>query len=335
MALSKTYYADFNIAYDNGSSSLNLMRSLVFGIKALLKGTKTGTNGPAGAAPGSSFWTVLGSSDGSTAGIDGTDRWTDTFDSSKLVRAAAGVAHSWVILSHATTATWLLIDLGTASDTTFNLLFSRTAFTGGSITARPTATQEYGFTTASIADTTTAVTHRLSKVTDAAGNFFIFGAKTSAGLFHTWLGHTVLGSPRTGDSHPYVAIYESSVTGRGAGTYTGAMGRSTAAAGVQARSPNGASPGDVGATTGIVLPQSSYFTVTHNNASDSLRDAFPAWFWWRGGSGTLSGTRGKLPDVGMVNAGTNPGDVSPATGDSERVVVGNFLVPNGGVIPTL
>src|SRR5512146_2064622 len=40
-------------------------------------------------------WTVVGSSDGATAGLDAVDRWSAA---NKLVQAADASAHSWIVL---------------------------------------------------------------------------------------------------------------------------------------------------------------------------------------------------------------------------------------------
>ena len=95
-------------------------------------------------------WTVRGSSDGATAGMDGLDRWTTP---AKLIWAGGAVAHSWVVLEQTgltsvgnppTSGFQLLIDLNNGSANTASFYASHTgAFTGGTVTARPTATDEF------------------------------------------------------------------------------------------------------------------------------------------------------------------------------------------------
>jgi len=90
-------------------------------------------------------WTVVGSSDSSSANLTGTDLWVDKDD---LVWDTAGNAHSWMVLRNTAIATnfEICIDLSQAASDFDNLTFvySHTAgFTGGTITARPTATDEF------------------------------------------------------------------------------------------------------------------------------------------------------------------------------------------------
>lgn len=96
-------------------------------------------------ALGSNPWTVDHSCNSVTAGApgDGVDRWSAD---SNLVFAAAGVAHSWIVLKQTGIGAsfQLLIDLGVSTDPRdIHIFFSWSAgFTGGTTTARPTATDE-------------------------------------------------------------------------------------------------------------------------------------------------------------------------------------------------
>jgi len=98
-----------------------------------------------GTAPGNLF-TVRYACNGTTAGTagDGVDRWAADSD---LVWANAGTAHSWIVLRQAQVASAfeVLISCESASGTGNNrvIVISPSAgFTGGSTTARPTATDE-------------------------------------------------------------------------------------------------------------------------------------------------------------------------------------------------
>lgn len=99
--------------------------------------------------------TVHYSSDGATAGAagDGVNRWADASD---LVWANAGTAHSWIVLSlppglrYASPATaYLIIDLNFASASgSLGTVLLAASVSGGSLTARPTGTQEVAINTA-------------------------------------------------------------------------------------------------------------------------------------------------------------------------------------------
>lgn len=97
-------------------------------------------------------WTVVGSSDSTTAGMDAVDRWTDH---TKLVWNNAGV-RSWIVLKQtgivsAGSGFQICIHCnplsgGGFADTNISIIASASAgFTGGSTSARPTATDEYQF----------------------------------------------------------------------------------------------------------------------------------------------------------------------------------------------
>lgn len=78
---------------------------------------------------------VLGSSDATTAGMDGVDRVTDVSD----IVCAAG-AHSWVV--YQVGAQQLCWDWNTSDASEATLVVSLAGFTGGTTTARPTASDE-------------------------------------------------------------------------------------------------------------------------------------------------------------------------------------------------
>ncbi len=90
----------------------------------------------------SSPWTVRGSSDGTTAAaMDGVDRWASA---ANVVGANPGTNHSWIVLRqtgvHATFE--VCIDMTDTQEFQCTTVVSAAGFTGGSLTARPTATDE-------------------------------------------------------------------------------------------------------------------------------------------------------------------------------------------------
>ena len=98
-------------------------------------GTLYGTRSP------NSVWTVVGSSDGTTAALDGVDRWTTTFTPSKLVRGTS--ARSWIVLQNSTSGIQMCIDLywtgGAGAHGRVVYTRSSFPFTGGNTSTRPTA----------------------------------------------------------------------------------------------------------------------------------------------------------------------------------------------------
>src|SRR3954451_9780282 len=142
----KSWQFDPNRLAADNTTVIQLSRAFVWWMKAFL----TGQIG--GAAQG--LWSVYGSCDGVTAGLDAVDRWTLAFDGTKIVRAAAGVAHSWMVLKSPLLATpagdlnfSAILDFsGVADSTPLNLVFCKTAPPGGTTTARPVSVDEWAHT---------------------------------------------------------------------------------------------------------------------------------------------------------------------------------------------
>lgn len=88
-------------------------------------------------------WTVSGSSNSVAAGMDGVDRWVT---SANIVAANEGTAHSWIVLRQTGVGQTFefLFNFGktNANAAQADMMVSAVGFTGGSITARPTALDE-------------------------------------------------------------------------------------------------------------------------------------------------------------------------------------------------
>lgn len=343
MALSRTWYCDNNYALPDVSTAANVCKSFLYVIKALLVGGISSTNGTSGAPPVGSRWSVVSSSDSSTSGA--SDLWTDQ---TKVVRAAAGVAHSWVVLQSPTaldggTRWYICIDYASAADADFILVVAKTAFSGGSTTARPTSTDELATVVAQtkVGLTTALAGHKLSRITDADGNFWIVHTTTgSATGFHSLFGIQKLANTRTGDTCTVALIYEHLATGRGAGgtATTGPIYSfaTSGAGGVFLRSPDGVTgTPDASVGSGIQPPASAYLTATSANNADGRADGFPCIIYTKHNTGAKVGIRGTLPDVYITNVQNAVGTTAPSTGTPEHVIVGNLFVPNGTLSPTL
>ena len=107
---------------------------LLYELKALMVGFATNP------------WVVTGSSDSVTAGMDAVDRWTD---STKIVNATG--AHSWIVLQQTGLAANFELCIDCRFTDTWNLqvLWATSGFSGGSTTARPTASGEVTLYTSS------------------------------------------------------------------------------------------------------------------------------------------------------------------------------------------
>lgn len=101
-------------------------------------------------------WGVRGSSDSVTAAMDSTNRW---IADSNLVWA--GGAHSWIVLRQTGVSSTfeICIDLFSGSSGSATVVFSSVGFTGGTTSARPTATDEVVSLAAGVWCTGTDVAH--------------------------------------------------------------------------------------------------------------------------------------------------------------------------------
>jgi hypothetical protein len=130
----KTWQFTINFGPILNATSLLTSQATLYQVKAAMIGFA------------SNPWTVSGSSNSSTSGMDATDRWVT---SANLVWAAG--AHSWIVLRQAGIATKFEVcfDLNSGSDTLMTVVVSPAAGfgtanggTNGTTSARPTATDE-------------------------------------------------------------------------------------------------------------------------------------------------------------------------------------------------
>lgn len=174
-----------NVPLDATSVALNAKSFLWFLVQFL-------TGGTVETPPALGRWDMYYSCDSVTAGVagDGVNRWTGL---AQVVRAAAGVAHSWaVVRSQAALCGngpyYCIIDVsGSADYTLLNLIFSKTAPTGGTTTARPTSVDEW--------------TH--------AVNQQVVENAIAGWRYHAWMstdGNFVIGASKNGSNFIWTAI---------------------------------------------------------------------------------------------------------------------------------
>ncbi len=353
MALSKTYYTRQDVQLDDTSTAALMEKSLLYAIKALLKGEKTGTTGTAGAPPAGSLWTCYYSCDSVAAGSadDGVDRWGGgTFDGTKIVRGTAAAVRSWFVLKSPAALTalgvsfYLIIAYDGASDSQFSLTLCKAAPTGGTTTARPTSTDEVSLGTAlQMGDTTAGVVHRCGYVVDANGNFWMSFRKASAGIAYSLFAVTVLSGSIAGDLFPVVMVYNQLTTGRGAGSAESSAGNGywagngfvtgTQSGGAVTRSSaNTVGPASNGGSGLQFVSNAAFYSAATVNNSNSLVDVMPITLNFVGTG--CNGPKGRIPDWWAGNAAKTVGSLVPASGNSEHVNVGHLWLPNGGVAPT-
>lgn len=339
--LAGTWYTRANMLFADVTTAANINKSYFFMLKDVLKGNASGgTEGPL-SRPGSTFWTVEGSSDGSTAGMDGVDRWTNTFNASLLVQAASGAAHSWIVLKspNGLGPLYMCIDLNSATTTTAGVVFSLNAFTGGSTTNRPTTTNAFAAGTSAdpilttnaalVSDNTLASTYRGHFSTDANGAFNFMMSRDGTGICSNFMA-VFVAADRNASDNTYIqhCIFHALNSGVGAPSID-AVGSTSSWVGN--RSQSGGTPNTTGGLSRWTFGGSAFPGVATVDQGGTDFRALPLYIH----SLTTSNMswRGRVPDiwaVGNITIGSSyPNAVSPT-----QHVIGTALIPMS-VVPIL
>jgi hypothetical protein len=333
-ALTKTYSARANCPLLGTATQLEIARSTLLALKRHLTntqstGTQTNTRDP------NSVWTVRGSGNGVTSGLDAVDRWSSLTD---VVAAAPGTAHSWIVLENLTLGYQLCLAANSASPSgCVAFAKNNVPFSGGSNTARPlagaedfvlgsaTLTSATGTTTPLTVETTLGLTmySHFSCATDGQFTFFVSRAGSNQyGLFCD-LRKTV--DVDVADTRNLFGCLIASAATRGAPGYTALTSAGT---GYQGRSVSGAA-------INAVLSASGTFggVVVVGDPSRVLdtRTSKPLAFAMRMVSTNEFSNRGTLPDVAFVTAVAVNSDATLA----DRLVVGDMLIPFPGTKPLI
>lgn len=151
-------------------------------------------------------WTVVGSSNGvGSFSMAGTDYWAAA---ANLIWASGATNHSWIVLKSAgiglAGGLQMCIDLHTSNPQTIDIVISPVAgFTGGSATARPTATDETILLTNSAwksGSSVNGVLHVWHSTDDQVMNVVFFEANTAT----LWLHASAPKNPIAGWTKPSV-----------------------------------------------------------------------------------------------------------------------------------
>lgn len=336
MSLSKTWYTTANRALDDVTSAQKMASSALFALYGTLLGYVSGTDGPEGARPSSVYWVLAGSSDSSTAGIDATQRIGTSYNNAKWVNVAAGgTPHTWFVVqspSGLLDGPWYLcVDWIGADVEHATFVISKNVFSGGSVNARPTSTNEAALTAQAFIETTVAACKSYFS-TDANGGFRFLLSRNGQGLFQFYLAVESLVEARSsGDAARTFMFCEQSTSSRGVPDQT------SSGIVVRGLASDGTTPAistTVQIMNSLVGVNGSWTSIaTGTNAIDSQIDALPNGYVWDATT-SHKGIRGRLPDWWQVAAQVAQGSTIPSTGNPERVIAGTFMIP-GSVAPSL
>lgn len=274
-------------------------------------------------------WTCSGSSDARTgplgsAGMDGIDRWTSA---SVMEGAAAGSRHAWIVLRQTGVATnyEVCIDFNVNSSASASFIVSPSAgFTGGSVTNRPTATDEIVIVNATTMFSNVDTRHIIHAWQSSDGQ--CTRVSVLRGGFNQcvfWLSD-VPRNPVSGWTTPSVTAFIASGSGVAASytnlNSTSLSGTRTRAAGVTATLTwSGESNGgaiwanftDVGSTLNDISGLFDFFGVGLASVTATVR-----------------GRHGELFDIYWAPNCVNQGDTLPNDTASRRFAVfGNLIFP--------
>lgn len=333
-ALTKTYSTRANVPYPNVSSVAHVRASFLWLLKAaLMDQLSTGTL--VGSRNANSVWTCDHSCDGTTAGTpaDGVDRWTGTYDISKIVGASVGVAHSWIVLRNTASGLYLCIDFNSAGASA-RFAVSKTSFSGGTTTAGPTSANEFQFGSTGTSNSTTYnfstdegtgnVNYAHFTATDD-GRFFFEVSRAGLGVFSSVLFLLPSVGGRVSDTNNWFAIAAAAASGRGGVGYNALQ----QVGGCVSRTPNNSG---VVTTGGAGVPEFGNTAYPGTYGVDGVSGDYMAFPIFVMSLGPQVAYRGQLEDTYLIGTAAVGASV-PSAAAQQRVVVGDVVVPFNGTPP--
>lgn len=280
-----------------------------------------------GARHANSIWTCLGSSDGSTAGIDAVNRWVAH---TNCVFQTAGTAHSWILLQNVTLGLQCVLDCNPLAATSCGIAFAKiaTPFTGGSTLNRPLSTGEFccGTTTTGVNATFAFISDQITGnfnwthyITTDDGRFLFLTSRTGLGVFSSFMGVLKTTGEPAGDTQNFFAFGHTLSIARGSPTYANII----TAAGCSHRNINGTTNTIGGVQSAGTFGGTLYPNGFGIDAATGNYNAFPCHVT---SLGTQPAYRGLLLDIQVVGTATVGGAI-PTAAAQLRIVAGDLIIP--------
>lgn len=277
---------------------------------------------------GTNPWAVKGSCNSSAAGMDNVDRWSTVSD---IVHATG--AHSWIVLAQTGlggTMPSICIDMVSATVGTGTIVVSPVAgFTGGTTTARPTATDEVVMVSnasmvAAVATPATfqSVVHVMQDTTGQNTRVIVMSGGTNV-LFWAF--------EKLGDTHANFTNNYSFTIANGA---TDAATRTNLYAATKTQFRFGS------ANYAAYWTDEAYNAIALGNGLNQVPNEISGG-WSMGQIGMLSiaagarGRHGRYPDMYWGSAFHSNGVCFPNDTSRLWAVFGNVIVPWNGTVPVI
>jgi hypothetical protein len=307
------------------------------------------------------LWTCVGSSDGTTAALDGVDRWGTVFNIANVPYTdAAGGAHAWIVLSRSYTVNavsytvYLLLSAhgyGLLNNGMCATVMSIAAPSGGTPTVDPTFTQAIH-----THSTQNINAHRYAG--DFVNSRRWYGGLTTLGDF--WFIETITGEisrafyfaapvgTKANDQAPfYVNIADNYIGGTTTLIFPFHGGSLFSRGLITAQ--GGAMPGlfyNGSAGQPVLVAPPDWGTSSFTDASDISLFDFPAWVVVANNTNATPGSvhaRGRLPDTGLcsgslgsTSAAMRPVNVGTTIRDAANnviyVTLGALIVPYNALL---
>jgi hypothetical protein len=299
------------------ASATDDMGYLFWVLKSYLRGEMGGAT--------QGLWTCEGSSDGSTAGMDGVDRWTATYSAAKIPFGLAAANRGWMVLKspvqpNGVYAYLLLTNSAITGGVATLSCMANLPFTGGTITTNPTSSSlisRDGLTNITFTPNDVANPARYYAALSSTGDFWFL--KTRLGFAENAV---ILMSPVGCKGTDQGPLYGLIAYTAGANALSGNVLFVPDAVTNQTKRWNGSAGNQC-----LVQPPA----ISLLDAADTSLFDFPAWVVVGNGATisvfTQMHARGRLPDAGLCGGG-NAGPV--ASGNAIKDAGGNIKYVTSG-----
>lgn len=298
----------------SGTAAADFKAMLVLLAGRLLAFTGASTNKPV----------CVGSSNGTTAALDGTNRWSTNAD---IVIAAAGSAHSWIVFKFVGIFNLqLLIATDNVSTDRISVIWSLVGFSGGSTTANPTAADSTaGLNQEVWLNSSVSNQFRMHMALSANGQQFrMVIYRNNAPLFDCKAGRML--NPETGWTNP---LFFKVIANSQSSTLLNALTIRDSAGYFRGYNPSGAAQTFI-TTCEVVGRTDQSPPERYNQANDvsGSLDGIPVGLWCD--TATIRGRMGQVPDLFIIADLPVDGDTAqkaPNTPLLDWMVSGHTLFP--------